>query len=283
MKKPTTRPIGADATALPSRRAFFGTVAAVASVAAVPALASVSPTAAPSSAEPSEFAKTVAAWKPLEAESARLSEVLGELYDRREPYRERHIEACRQLEKVREDARRRAMSSPEHRQRLDELYASHKEDFASLRAAGISEDDLIEAAVMLTSKVWDEDAARADSSPEVLEAKRAEEAAKAALAAFDAAESLDAQVEAEEQAASAAHEAFRRITCAKPGSPSEWFAKLDFLTVNFSGNSLDMSDFLDLACDDLLPLLGLEYRQSAEAMEVDRQWCRRPEDVEGAA
>lgn len=276
MTKKTTRPIGADAPALPSRRAFFGTAAAVASVAAVPALAAVNPTP---TAEPSEFAKAVAAWKPLEAESARFSVVLGEIYDRREPYRERHIEARRRFEKVREDARRRAMSSPEHRERSDELYASSKGDFDALRAAGASEDELISAAVELTSQVWDEDAARADASPEVLEAKRAAETAEAALQAFDAAESLDAIEEAEEQAASAAYEAFRHITCAKPGSPTEWFAKLDFLTVNFNGNSLGMSDFLDLACDDLLPLLGLEYRQSAEAMEVDRQWCRRPDGV----
>ncbi|MBC7907610.1 MAG: hypothetical protein H7Y60_12825 [Rhodospirillaceae bacterium] len=281
MTKKTTRHDGADAPALPSRRkAIVGTAATLASVAAVPAMAFVNPKL---TAGQSEFAKAVAAWRPLEAESARLSGVLEAAYVRRKPYSDRHAEAYLHFKKVRDEARHRAATSPEHRQRADELYASHRGDFDALRAAGASEDDIISAAVELTSLVWDEDNARADASPEVLEAKRAAETAEAALEAFDAAESLDDMETAEERAASAAYDAFRRIACGKPGSPSEWFAKLDFLTVNFSGNGLDISDFLDLACDDLLPLLGLDYRQSAEAMEVDRQWCRRPEAVEGAA
>ncbi len=260
-----------NTTTLPRRAVLAG-------VLSLPALAAL-----PIPSEPSEFAKALAAWKPLEAESARFSVVLGEIYDRREPYRKRHIEARSHFEKVRDGARSRAMLSPEHRARLDELYASHRGNFDALRAAGTSEDDIISAAVELASQAWKEDAARADAFPEVLEAKRAAEAAEAALEAFDAAESMDAIENAADRAGDAAYAALYRAACAKPASPTEWFAKLDFLAVGFRGSAVDVCDFLDLACEDLLPLLGVDYRQSAEAMAVDRQWHRHPEAVEGAA
>lgn len=268
MKKQTTRPDGANTPALPSRRAFFGTAAAVASVAAVPALASVSPTSAPSTAEPSDFALALAAFIPLAAEYTRISAVASAADEPREPLRRRFAEANSSVGLAEQEAFKRhllAFMDAEHVAAPPAMNrATHKATESDLRE--------IQAAIDATIQRARERARRAvETDPAILALKEELREARAALDQFDEATGYAALSEACDEAMERHMVALDAVEVAFPGDLSELLHKLEILALYHSEDVFGFPSMLDLAARDLWHL-GARHDLSDESARLNRDW-----------
>lgn len=268
MEKKTTRPDGANTPALPSRRAFFGTAAAVASVAAVPALASVSPTSAPSTAEPSDFARALSMLQPAWAEYDRTSEVLDDANEARRPLQLRIMEAESAVKTARKTAYDEIERASFEKEEMRKRMLAVKE---SMEAGSFTPEEVETAVGRAGFDLFDELRAEAEQAPLVIAAKKAWEAAKGALQAHDKAIGLDAISTAAADASDRYYQVTNEVMCARPADLAELLHKSEVLAIHRWGTDLDFSDVLDWLARDLWHL-GARHKLSDESARLDRNF-----------
>lgn len=252
MKKPTTRPEGANTPTLPSRRAFFGTAAAVASVAAVPALASISPTAALSAAEPSDFARALEAFTAAKEDHDRLDREWRRLGALSDDLKQKADAAKHAYDKAKEDA-------------FVEIISNMVGD--DIRQGGI------EAANhrLRTRNMAADARSEAEHHPAVISAREEMNNALEALQRSHDATGYTAVNDIIDDFVERMMESCRHLRHSFPGNLSEMMHKLEVLALFHDSDTFSFQDMLDICARDLFHLGG-RHQLSDESARLEREW-----------
>lgn len=234
------------------RHIIAGTAAAVASVAAAPVLASISPTSAPSTAEPSDFARALEAFTAAKEDHDRLDMEWRRLYALCEGLENEAKAAHRTFCKVKDSTFTEVISA-----KVGE----------TIRQSGI------EGASQGLRSGETEAAAWADvnNHPDVIAAGEELDRTDAALKKKQDDSGFTALDEVIDDSVCRTMDSCQRLRHSFPGNLSEMMHKLEILALYHSEDVFSFQDMLDICARDLFHLGG-RHQLGDESARLKRQW-----------